>query len=123
MDGAAFFFHPPTSNELASLFPQFEILGLIGETPGFSAGEAKALAKLNHRGIVTLHEFGLQDGLDFILMEFVDGVNLGQLMQTGRISPREAWPSSRKFATRCNSPTTKTSSTATSSRRTSCSIG
>ena len=115
-------FNPPPVDELASQFPQFEILGLIGkggmgavykvrqkeldrivalkilppaigETPGFSdrfAHEAKALAKLNHPGIVTLHEFGQRDGLYFILMEFVDGVNLGQLMQTGRISPREA---------------------------------
>lgn len=65
----------------------------IGQSPDFSerfAREAKALAKLNHPGIVTLHEFGQQDGLCFILMEFVDGVNLAQLMRTGRISPREA---------------------------------
>ena len=65
----------------------------IGQSPEFSdrfTREAKALAKLNHPGIVTLHEFGQQDGLYFILMEFVDGVNLAQLMKTGRVSPREA---------------------------------
>jgi serine/threonine protein kinase len=65
----------------------------IGQSTEFSSRftrEARALAKLNHPGIVTLHEFGQQDGLYFILMEFVDGVNLAQLMKTGRISPREA---------------------------------
>ncbi|MES2475809.1 MAG: protein kinase [Verrucomicrobiota bacterium] len=65
----------------------------ISETAGFSerfAREAKALAKLNHPGIVTIHEFGQQNGLYFILMEFVDGLNLAQLMRSGRISPREA---------------------------------
>ena len=65
----------------------------IGESPEFSARftrEARALAKLNHPGIVTIHEFGQQDGLHFIVMEFVDGVNLGHLMKNGRVSPREA---------------------------------
>jgi|GEM_PF-771236 len=65
----------------------------IGETPGFAerfTREAKALAKLNHPGIVTIHDFGRADGLYFFLMEFVDGVNLRQLLNTGRIAPREA---------------------------------
>jgi len=115
-------FQPPTLDEMTALFPQFEILELIGKggmgavykvrqkeldrivalkilppaigrSPAFSdrfTREARALAKLNHPGIVTLHEFGQADGLYFILMEYVDGVNLGQLMRSGRISPREA---------------------------------
>ncbi len=115
-------FLPPTLEEMAALFPQFEILELIGKggmgavykvrqkqldrivalkilppaigrSPAFSdrfAREAKALAKLNHPGIVTLHEFGRQEELYFILMEYVDGVNLAQLMRSNRISPREA---------------------------------
>jgi len=52
--------------------------------------EAKALAKLNHPGIVTIHDFGRADGLYFFLMEFVDGVNLQQLMARSRVSTREA---------------------------------
>ncbi|MBC8126655.1 MAG: protein kinase [Gloeobacteraceae cyanobacterium ES-bin-144] len=66
---------------------------VIGEQAGFAerfTREAKALAKLNHPGIVTLHEFGQQGGHYFILMEFVDGVNLAQLMAAQRISAREA---------------------------------
>ncbi|HXR48113.1 MAG TPA: protein kinase [Candidatus Limnocylindrales bacterium] len=65
----------------------------IGDDPAFAerfAREAKALAKLNHPGIVTLYEFGKADGLYFFLMEFVDGVNLRQLLNAGRVSPREA---------------------------------
>jgi predicted Ser/Thr protein kinase len=65
----------------------------IGADPAFAerfTREAKALAKLNHTGIVTLYEFGKADGLFFFLMEFVDGVSLRQLIEIGRISPREA---------------------------------
>ena len=120
--GAAPPFQPPGIAELAPLFPQLEILELIGKggmgavykarqrqldrvvalkilppgignEPAFAgrfAREAKALAKLNHPGIVTIYEFGRADGLFFFLMEFVDGVNLRQLLHAGRISPREA---------------------------------
>jgi len=65
----------------------------IGDEVAFAgrfAREAKALAKLNHPGIVTIHEFGRADGLYFFVMEFVDGVNLRQLLAGGRVSPREA---------------------------------
>ncbi len=65
----------------------------IGNDPAFAgrfAREAKALAKLNHPGIVTIYDFGRADGLYYFLMEFVDGVNLRQLLHAGRVSPREA---------------------------------
>src|SRR5271157_2479571 len=38
--------------------------------------EALTLAKLNHPNIGTVYEFGSQDGLDFLVMEYVDGVSV-----------------------------------------------
>lgn len=65
----------------------------IDQEPAFAerfGREAKALARLSHPGIITIHEFGRADGLFFFIMEFVDGANLRQLLQADRISPREA---------------------------------
>jgi serine/threonine protein kinase len=65
----------------------------IGDNAAFAerfAREARALARLNHPGIITIHDFGCADGLYFFIMEFVDGVNLRQLLASGRVSPREA---------------------------------
>src|SRR5512136_359818 len=65
----------------------------IGKDPAFAerfTREAKALARLNHPGVVTLYEFGKADGLFFFLMEFVDGMSLRHLMEVERISAREA---------------------------------
>ncbi|MCL4789900.1 MAG: serine/threonine protein kinase, partial [Verrucomicrobia bacterium] len=52
--------------------------------------EARALAKLNHPNIVAVYEFGQADGLHYLIMEYVDGLNLRQLQQTGKLPPREA---------------------------------
>jgi tRNA A-37 threonylcarbamoyl transferase component Bud32 len=54
------------------------------------AQEARALAALNHPSIVTIHDFGQAGGYYFLLMEFVDGVNLRQAMQAGRFTPEQA---------------------------------
>ena len=54
------------------------------------AHEAQALAALSHPNIVTVHEFGRADGLYFLIMEFVDGVNLRQAMKAGRFTPEQA---------------------------------
>jgi HEAT repeat protein len=115
-------FVPPTIAELSPLFPQLELIELIGQggmgavykarqkeldrvvalkilPPGVGGDaafaerftrEARALAKLNHPGIVTIHDFGRTNGLFFFLMEYVDGATLRQLLLRGRVAPREA---------------------------------
>ncbi|MDH7502318.1 MAG: serine/threonine-protein kinase, partial [Verrucomicrobiota bacterium] len=115
-------FTPPSLEQLAPLFPQLELLELLGKggmgavyrarqpsldrlvalkilspefasDPGFAkrfAREARALARLNHPGIVTVHDSGQAGGFYYLIMEFVDGMNLRQLLNSGRISPREA---------------------------------
>jgi serine/threonine protein kinase len=52
--------------------------------------EAQALATLNHPNIVTIHDFGQAGGFYFLLMEFVDGVNLRQLLRARIFTPQEA---------------------------------
>ncbi|MCC6353310.1 MAG: serine/threonine protein kinase [Verrucomicrobiae bacterium] len=64
-----------------------------GKDPEFAARftrEAQALARLDHPHIVTIHDFGQADGFFYLLMEFVDGVNLRQAMRAGRFTPQQA---------------------------------
>ncbi|MBC8097154.1 MAG: serine/threonine protein kinase, partial [Akkermansiaceae bacterium] len=59
--------------------------------------EARALARLSHPNIVAVYDFGVVPGilpdaasLSYFIMEFVDGPNLRQVQQAGRLAPREA---------------------------------
>lgn len=52
--------------------------------------EAQALARLDHPHIVTVHDFGQVSGFFYLLMEFVDGVNLRHLLRTRKLTPEEA---------------------------------
>jgi serine/threonine protein kinase len=52
--------------------------------------EAQALAALNHPNIVAVYDFGQAGGFYFLLMEFVDGVNLRQLLRAKRLTSKEA---------------------------------
>lgn len=54
------------------------------------AREAQALAALNHPNIVTIHDFGQAGGYYFLIMEFVDGLNLRQLLRARKFTPEEA---------------------------------
>lgn len=114
--------HPlPDLAEIRALFPDLEIIGLIGRggmgavyqvrqptldrfaalkilprdlaaEPGFRERfhrEARTMAALNHPNIVTIHESGERDGLFFLLMEFVDGGDLGRAIRSGNLKPRE----------------------------------
>src|SRR6478752_498142 len=115
-------FEPPPPDQLAPLWPQLEVLELlgkggmgavykarqrgldrlvavkvlppeIGHDPAFAerfTREARALARLSHNHIVSVFDFGQSDGLFYIVMEYVDGVNLRQTIQTGKLTPAEA---------------------------------
>ncbi|MHC1762743.1 MAG: serine/threonine-protein kinase [Verrucomicrobiia bacterium] len=52
--------------------------------------EGRFLAKLSHPNIVTVYDFGVTGPFYYLIMEFVDGVNLRDAMQAGRFSPEEA---------------------------------
>lgn len=52
--------------------------------------EARVLARLNHPNIVTVFDFGQAGGFFFLLMEFIDGVNLRQAMRAGKLQPAVA---------------------------------
>src|SRR5437867_286860 len=115
-------FVPPTIETITKLFPQLEILSLLGAggmgavykarqpgldrfvalkilppragpDPGFAerfGREARALAKLSHANIVAVYDFGQANGLHYFIMEYVDGPNLRQIEQAGKLTPREA---------------------------------
>jgi tRNA A-37 threonylcarbamoyl transferase component Bud32 len=52
--------------------------------------EAQALAALNHPHIVSIYDFGEAGGFFYLLMEFVDGMNLRQLLKAKKLTPKEA---------------------------------
>jgi serine/threonine protein kinase/tetratricopeptide (TPR) repeat protein len=51
--------------------------------------EAMALAKLNHPNIETVYEFGTQDGMDFLVMEYVPGKTLADWLKNGALPEKD----------------------------------
>jgi len=45
--------------------------------------EARAIASLNHPHICALHDVGLQDGVDFLVMEYLEGETLAERLSHG----------------------------------------
>src|SRR5262245_284418 len=111
----------PPRYESAPLFPQLELLEIVGQggmgvvykarqrkldrlvalkllslgtdQPSFAdrfLREARAMARLSHPNIVSVFDFGESGGRCWLLMEFVDGVNLRQALQSGELTPEGA---------------------------------
>ena len=51
--------------------------------------EAQALAKLNHPHIGTVYDFDTQDGVDFLVMEFIAGTTLDGKLVSSTLTERE----------------------------------
>ena len=52
--------------------------------------EGRLLARLHHPNIVAVHDSGTAGGFFYLLMEFVEGVNLRQAMRSRRFTPAQA---------------------------------
>ncbi len=52
--------------------------------------EARAAARLDHPGIVTVHDFGHRDGKYFLCMAFVEGRSLAERLSKGALPPLKA---------------------------------
>jgi serine/threonine protein kinase/Tol biopolymer transport system component len=52
--------------------------------------EARAISSLNHPRICTLHDVGHQDGVDFLVMEHLDGESLAERLKKGPLPLKEA---------------------------------
>ena len=60
--------------------------------------EARAVSALDHPHICTLHDIGQQDGVDYLVLEYLDGETLADRLQKGALPleqalrlPRRPW--------------------------------
>jgi Tol biopolymer transport system component len=51
--------------------------------------EAKAISQLSHPHICVLHDVGHEDGVDFLVMELLDGETLADRLERGPVPPAE----------------------------------
>jgi tRNA A-37 threonylcarbamoyl transferase component Bud32 len=64
-----------------------------GRDPAFAerfGREARALARLSHPNIVAVHDIGKAGDFYYFVMEYVEGVNLRELLRHGQLRPEHA---------------------------------
>ena len=54
--------------------------------------EARAISQLNHPNICTLHDVGHQDGVSYLVLEYLEGETLASRIARGAVPPAEALP-------------------------------
>ncbi|MCB9831165.1 MAG: protein kinase [Planctomycetes bacterium] len=52
--------------------------------------EGRMLALLNHPNIVTVHDFGMEEGLCYLVMELIEGSDLRRVIAEGGLKPEQA---------------------------------
>ena len=61
--------------------------------------EAQAIAQLKHPNIVGMYEYGTMDGMPYIVLEYIDGQSLSEILkQRGLLSLTEALPLFKEIA-------------------------
>src|SRR5262245_23211002 len=60
--------------------------------------EARTISQLNHPHISTLHDVGHQDGIDFLVMELLEGESLAQRLDRGALPLSEVLTFGRQIA-------------------------
>lgn len=73
--------------------------------------EARAISALNHPNICHLYDVGAQDGISYLILEFLEGESLA--LPPGRFPLRIRCVMQRKFPMRWTRPTAAASSTVT----------
>ena len=60
--------------------------------------EAKAISQLNHPNICTLYDVGEQDGIDYLVMEYIEGETLAERIARGPIPVDETVAIAKQIA-------------------------
>ena len=75
-----------------------EHLSLNPEVRARFEREARAVSSLNHPHICTLHDVGHQDGVDYLVMELLEGETLAQRLERGALPTTELLRSAIEIA-------------------------
>lgn len=73
---------------LKVLLAQYESIPVLQER---FRREAEALASLSHPNIVTVTDFGVTEGMPYIVMELLEGQDLASLIEEQQIDPKRAF--------------------------------